>query len=114
MLLVAACSPKNDTFRQLVVVDSLLLGHNSEDSALSILKNIKPQTKEDSAYYNILKTAADYNEYVEIKSFDNIDFSINYYTEHYDVRKLAYAYYYKSLIYFINDFPFDDMFSECF
>ena len=110
VLFIAACSPKNDTYRQLVVVDSLLLGHNYEDSALSILKTIEPQTVEDTAYYNIIKTAADYNEYVEINNFDKIDYSIEYYTEKYDVRKLAYAYYYKSLIYYINGWSHDEMF----
>lgn len=110
VLFIAACSPKNDTYRQLVVVDSLLLGHNYEDSALSILKNIEPQTVEDTAYYNIIKTAADYNEYVEINNFDKINYSIEYYTEKYDVRKLAYAYYYKSLIYYINGWSHDEMF----
>lgn len=110
MLFMVACSPKNDTYRQLVVVDSLLLGHNYEDSALSILKTIEPQTMEDTAYYNILNTAADYNEYVEINSFDKINYSIKYYSEKYDIRKLAYAYYYKSLIYFINGWSHDEMF----
>ncbi|MBO7145677.1 MAG: hypothetical protein J6W13_12770 [Salinivirgaceae bacterium] len=110
MSLLVACSPKNDVFRQLVAVDSLLLGHNQEDSALSILKNIRPQTREDSAYYFILETAADYNEYKEISSFDKINFSIKCYTENSDVRKLAYAYYYKSLIYYLNNRLYDDMF----
>ncbi len=80
VLFMVACAPKNDTYRQLVVVDSLLLGHNYEDSALSILKNIEPQTKEDTAYYNILKTAVDYDKYEEINSFDKVDYSIKYYT----------------------------------
>ena len=110
MSLSVACSPKNDVFRQLVAVDSLLLGHNYEDSALSIFKNIKPQTKEDTAYYNILKTAIDYNRYEEINNFDHIDFSIKYYTENKDGRKLAYSYYYKSLIYYINHWSYDVMF----
>ncbi len=111
VLFMVACAPKNDTYRQLVVVDSLLLGHNYEDSALSILKNIEPQTKEDTAYYNILKTAVDYDKYEEINSFDKVDYSIKYYTEKYDVRKLAYAYYYKSLIFCINNWSYDDMFN---
>ena len=78
VLFMVACSSKNSAYKQLVMVDSLLLDHNYEDSALSILKKIEPQTKEDTAYYNILKTAADYNEYVEINSLENIDYSIKY------------------------------------
>lgn len=110
ILSLFACTPQNDTYRQLVLVDSLLLGHNYEDSALTILEEFEPQTKEDSAYYNILRTAADYDKYEEINSFNNIDFSINYYTAHNDVRKLAYAYYYKSLIYLTNSWSYNDMF----
>lgn len=108
--LFVACSMPNDTYNRLVLADSLLLEHNNEDSALSVLKNIEPKTDEDSAYYNILKTAIDYNKFVEINTFDDIDFSIKYYTRNHNVRNLAYAYYYKSLIYFINDWSYDDMF----
>lgn len=98
-----ACSPKSETNKQLVVVDSLLLGHNNVDSALPILENIEPLTKEDSAYYNILKVSAAYRSENPIKNFKGINASIKYYTDNYDTRKLAYAYYYKTSIFFDAD-----------
>ena len=98
IFLFASCSSKSDTYRQLVQVDSMLLGHNNEDSALSILRNIEPRTKDDSAYYNILKVAANYRRKKPANNFKGINASINYYTDNYDARKLAYAYYYKTTI----------------
>lgn len=99
MALVAiSCSHRSETYRQLVQVDSLLLGHNNVDSALSILNNIEPVTEEDSAYYNILKVSAAYQNENLDKYLSGIDASIKYYTDNYDTRKLAYAYYYKALI----------------
>ena len=98
-----SCSHRSETYRQLVVVDSLLLGHNYEDSALSILKNIEPQTVEDTAYYNIIKTAAYYRSETPTKTFDGINTSIKYYTDNYDARKLAYAFYYKAIIFIDSD-----------
>lgn len=100
---ILACSPKSETFKQLVIVDSLLLEHNNVDSALPILENIEPITEEDSAYYNILKVSAAYRSENPIKNFDEINASIHYYSINYDARKLAYAYYYKTTIFFNAD-----------
>ena len=96
-----ACSHKSETYKLLVEVDSLILGHYNSDSAIHILKKIEPKGKEESAYYNILEAAASFRGENPVKSFDGINASIKYYTDNYDARKLAYAYYYKSTI-FIN------------
>ena len=99
VFIILSCSHNSDTYRQLIAVDSLLLEHNYEDSALFILNNIVPKTKRDSAYYNILKISAAFRREKTINNFAGINSSIKYYTDNYDARKLAYAYYYKSTIY---------------
>ena len=101
LLATISCSHKSETYKLLVEVDSLALGHHNNDSALKILRNIEPKGKEESAYYNILKAAATFRGENPVKSFSGINASIQYYTDNYDARKLAYAYYYKSII-FIN------------
>ena len=102
-LLTASCSHKSETYRLLVEVDSLVLGHNNSDSAIQILRSIEPKSKEESAYYNILEAATCFRGENPVKSFDGINASIKYYTDNYDARKLAYAYYYKSTIFFSKD-----------
>ncbi len=103
IFLIFACTPKSITYNKLVAVDSLLLGHNNVDSAIRMLENIEPESEEETSYYNILKVAASYRNENSIKSFDGINASIKYYTDNYDARKLAYAYYYKSTIYVNKD-----------
>lgn len=98
-----ACSHKSETYKQLVEVDSLILGHHNSDSAIQLLNKIEPKGKEESAYYNILEAAASYRGENPVKSFDGINASIQYYTDNYDARKLAYAYYYKSIIFIDSD-----------
>ena len=102
-LVAVSCSHRSETYRQLVQVDSLLLGHNIEDSALPILNNIEPVTEEDSAYYNILKVSAAYQNENLDKYLSGIDASIKYYTDNYDTRKLAYSYYYKAIVFIDAD-----------
>lgn len=99
VLITATCSQKSDTFRQLETIDSLLLGHNMDDTAVVLLRDIEPETQEDTAYYNILLSAAEYDQDWKIKKLDPLDYSINYYTTHPDNLKLANAYYYKALYY---------------
>ena len=96
---MAACSQKSNTYRQLETIDSLLLGNNMDDTAIVLLREIEPKTQEDTAYYNILMTAAEYDQNRTIKNIDPISYSINYYTAHPDNLKLANAYYYKALYY---------------
>ncbi|MBR6082332.1 MAG: hypothetical protein IKP62_05335 [Salinivirgaceae bacterium] len=100
-LFSASCSHKSETYKLLVEVDSLILGHHNSDSAIQLLNKIEPKGKEESAYYNILEAATSFKGEKPVKSFDGINASIQYYTDNYDARKLAYAYYYKSTI-FIN------------
>lgn len=104
-----ACSHKSETYKLLVEADSLILGHRNFDSALHILRNIEPKGKEESAYYNILEVAASCRSEKPIKSFDGINASIKYYTDNYDARKLAYAYFYKSMIFTNKDSLEKDM-----
>ena len=104
-----ACSHKSETYKLLVEADSLILGHRNFDSALHILRNIEPKGKEESAYYNILEVAASCRSEKPIKSFDGINASIKYYTDNYDSRKLAYAYFYKSIIFTNKDSLEKDM-----
>ncbi len=104
-----ACSHKSETYKLLVEADSLILGHRNFDSALHILRNIEPKGKEESAYYNILEVAASCRSEKPIKSFDGINASIKYYTDNYDARKLAYAYFYKSIIFTNKDSLEKDM-----
>ena len=101
LLAATSCSHKSETYKLLVKVDSLVLGHHNADSAIQILRNIEPKSKEESAYYNILEAAASFKGENPVKSFSGINSSIKYYTNNYDARKLAYSYYYKSTI-FIN------------
>ena len=102
-LLTASCSHKSETYKLLVEVDSLILGHHNSDSAIQLLNKIEPKGKEESAYYNILEAAVSFRGENPVKSFDGINASIKYYTDNYDARKLAYAYYYKSTIFINND-----------
>ena len=100
VLLLAACfscSKKNEVYRLLVEMDSVLYA-NYPDSAKTMLRGITPQTSADSAYYNILKTQTDYLLHATEYDFSDINFSINYYQKHYDAQKLANAYYYKAMI----------------
>ncbi len=101
--IIASCSQKSDTYRQLETIDTLLLGRNLDDTASVLLHDIEPKTKEDTAYYNILITAAEYDQNKTIKSLEPINYSIDYYTAHPDNLKLANAYYYKS-IYYISSY----------
>ncbi len=97
--IIASCSQKSDTYRQLETIDSLLLGHNMDDTAIVLLRNIELKTQKDTAYYNILLSATEYDQDWNIKSIAPLNYSIDYYTTHPDNLKLAYAYYYKALYY---------------
>ena len=99
VLLLFACSHKSETYRQLEQIDSLLLGLNMDDTAALLLKNIDLETSNDTAYFNILQAAAEYDKNRLINDTNALNFSIGYYTAHYDNQKLAYAYYYKAIYY---------------
>jgi len=108
-IIMAACSKKSNTYRQLVIIDSLLLGHNMDDTAVVLLRDVEPETQEDTAYYNILMTAAEYDQNWKIKKLEPINYSIDYYTIHPDNLKLANAYYYKALYYMTSDIYTEDV-----
>ena len=97
MVVVVACSPKSNTYRQLEHIDSVLFA-NFVDSAKSLLREITPATATDSAYYNILKTQAYYLLHTTEYDFDQINYSIDYYKKNYNAQKLSNAYYYKAMI----------------
>ena len=107
-LIVAGCN-KNEVSRQLAMADSLLY-NNYVDSAKVVLGNIACLTKEDSAYYYVLKAETDYRQ-GEIPDTNEINYSTNYFGGKNDNRKLANAYYYKACAYIVtcNSLP-----KECF
>ena len=108
-IIMAACSQKSNSYKQLVVIDSLLLGHNMDDTAVLLLRSVEPRNQEDTAYYNILMSAAEYDQDWKIKSLDPLNYSIDYYTTHPDNLKLANAYYYKALYYMSSDIYTEDV-----
>ncbi len=84
---------------QLAQIDTLLV-HDKVDSALSQLTSIPLQTiqnKEDSAYYYLLLTEAEYRKWIPVKSDSAINFCISYYEANRDNEKLARSYYYKGV-----------------
>ena len=82
------------------MVDSLLY-NNYVDSAKVVLENITSITKEDSAYYYVLKAETDYRQ-GEIPDTNEIKYSISYFEKNNDNRKLANAYYYKACAYIVT------------
>jgi hypothetical protein len=94
---IVSCSKKSEVHRQLEQVESVLFC-NFPDSAKSLLRGITPESAADSAYYNILKTQTDYMFCATAYDFKDIDYSINYYKNHFDAQKLSNAYYYKAMI----------------
>ena len=101
IIIIAGCNTESEVCQQLAQVDSLLY-HNCVDSASTILKNIEPQTKEDSAYYFVLKAETDYRQ-GELPNFDEINYSISHYETHNDNIKLANSYYYKVCAFIARD-----------
>ena len=93
VFLITSCSKKSEIYQQLVNADSLLY-KNLVDSANNVLKEIEPKTKEDSAYFFVLKAETTYRKQNTPDS-NQINFSIKFYENHNDNRKLANAYYYK-------------------
>ncbi len=94
VFLITSCSKKSEIYQQLVNADSLLY-KNLVDSANNVLKEIEPKTKEDSAYFFVLKAETTYRKQNTPDS-NQINFSIKFYENHNDNRKLANAYYYKA------------------
>lgn len=91
----------NEQYKTLIEADTLLK-HSLVDSAFLLLKCAEPLNEEDSAYFFVLKIETDFRREGVISDFSSINYSINYYTKYPDNRKLANAYYYKSLMFTIN------------
>ncbi|MBQ3657091.1 MAG: hypothetical protein II956_09675 [Bacteroidales bacterium] len=102
VFLIIGCRENNGIYQQLVKVDSLL-HKNLVDSANSILKEIEPKSKEDSAYFFVLRAQCDYRLHIVTNDFNKINYCIKYYEKHSDNIKLANAYYYKALIFAQKD-----------
>lgn len=96
-LFFAACSEKSDVFLRLAEADTLLY-HGLVDSADSVLKAIVPKTEGDSACYFVLRAQTDYR-LLETPIIKQLNYSIRYYEQNFNVRKLAEAYYYKVCYY---------------
>ena len=102
----ASCDTASETNRDIARADSLLC-HNLVDSAAVLLDGLEPQSASDSAYYFVMGAEVSYRRGEPI-DLDEVDYSIKYYMQHLDNRKLACAYYYMVCAYFVKDtFPND-------
>ena len=108
-IITSACTRKSDAYRQLVQIDTLLLEHNMDDTAVVLLRLVVLKTEEGTAYYNILESAAEYDQNWKIKNIDPLNYSIDYYSTHPDNLKLANAFYYKALYYMTSDIYTEDV-----
>lgn len=82
-----------------------LLDRDLLDSASNIFNSIDPssiKSTSDSAYYSLMKTEIMWQKEEEIKNDSIISFSINYYEQNKDLKKLANAYHYKSGILYLQ------------
>ena len=103
LYLFSSCNGYSDIYKQLITIDSLL-SKNMNDTAKIIMEKIDEQklNNKEKAYLYILKYEIYYRLEIDIYTDKDIDFSINYYTKHYDAQKLANAYLYKALTHFYS------------
>lgn len=97
--LVVSCGG-NDVSKRLEQMDALL-AEGKVDSVVTLLDEItlnSLQSKEDSAYYILIKTEARYRVYTQTPADSVINYSVEYYKGTSDKEKLARAYYYKGVI----------------
>lgn len=89
------CPKERGINKELVNIDSLLCQKQYE-AALKKIKTIHPNNlgNKDKAYYSLLKTQADYKNYIVATTDSAINFSVNYYKGSTDKEK-----YTRSLIY---------------
>lgn len=85
--------------KRLVETDSLLEARDN-DAAYAILHEIKDEnfSNDESAYYNLLLTIAQYQMYLPIKSDSLINQCISSFTANGDNKKLVRAYYFRGCI----------------
>ena len=101
LLMLAGCNQKSETYLLLENADSLLC-NNMVDSAVCVLKLTELSSEDDSAYYFVLKAETDYRQWIAPDS-NALNYSIKYYQNRSDYRRLASAYYYKGLIAVVGD-----------
>lgn len=97
--LVVSCGG-NDVSKRLEQMDALL-AEGKVDSVVTLLDEItlnSLQSKEDSAYYILIKTEARYRVYTQTPADSVINYSVEYYKGTSDKEKLARAYFYKGVI----------------
>lgn len=98
IILIVICAGCNDgrIKPRLVLIDSLL-NQEQNDSAYALLNRIPADSlnAEERAYYNLLLTQANWVLYKPNTPDSLIDYTIRYYLNYSDNRKLASAYYYK-------------------
>ncbi len=101
--LVVSCGG-NDVSKQLEQMDALL-AEGKVDSVITLLDEVTLsdlQSKEDSAYYILIRTEARYRVYTQTPADSVINYSVEYYKGTSDKEKLARAYYYKGVISYEN------------
>lgn len=98
--IISGCKNGGDTYKLMERADSLV-AKEQEDSALYMLASIDTTAlkyAKDKAYYNLLRTCARYRRRYPISSTRNIDYSVDYYRNANDTKKLARALYYKGMV----------------
>ena len=95
MIGIFAGCDRSGTNNELVNIDSLL-SQKQYETALKKIKTINPNNlgNKDKAYYSLLKTQADYKNYIVATTDSAINFAVNYYERSTDKEK-----YTRSLIY---------------
>lgn len=103
VFLSVSCTRQSEVYTKLVHIDSLL-SKNDNDSAKNILEQIneKKLTDKEKAYFYILKYAIYYRLEKDIYTDEDINYSIEYYTQTNDAQKLSNAYLYKALTHFYS------------
>lgn len=103
VFLSASCNRQSGVYTKLVYIDSLL-SKNNNDSAKNILEQINEKniTDKEKAYFYILKYEIYYRLEKDIYTDEDINYSIDYYTQINDAQKLSNAYLYKALTHFYS------------
>lgn len=98
--IISGCKNGNNTYKLMERADSLV-AKEQEDSALYMLASIDTTTlksAKEKAYYNLLQTCARYRRWYPINSTSAIAYSVDYYRNANDTKKLARALYYKGMV----------------
>lgn len=93
---LVACVHKSDVYLQLEQA-KVFLRQNMIDSAVEIIKLLEPCSREDSAYFFLLKAECDYRQRKTPRTID-LDYCIAFYEKQNDFLRLANSYYYKCMV----------------